>query len=204
MSNLLEIHNTFKLPSNLLARTHYSAMCSKINSAEFDESYQIITSLLSDRIYQIYVKHNEEDEHILENLKLVSAESYLNDQSKEVTLSDVWDGLLESIPIYIKKMIGMARDMPGINELSSKDFTFIINNRLFDYYLLRQSPFYINGEYYNILPNKVKYTRYWMNKIIGKEMVDALFEWTEELNKMDLTKREKALLYPYLLTAPGL
>lgn len=68
---------------------------------------------------------------------------------------------------------------------------------------LKHSPLLINGESFMMLPNGIQYTRYWMERVIGKEMVDAIFEFSQPFNELNLTSREIALLFPFTLTVKG-
>ncbi len=43
-----------------------------------------------------------------------------------------------------------------------------------------------------------------MENVIGKEMASAIFEFSEEFNKLKLTNRELALLFPLALTSHGI
>jgi hypothetical protein len=54
-----------------------------------------------------------------------------------------------------------------------------------------------------MLPVGIQYTKYWMEKVIGIEMVDAIFDFSNKLNSLSLTAREISLLFPVALTAPG-
>jgi len=75
-----------------------------------------------------------------------------------------------------------------------------MNNKVFDFFLLRNAPLFINGESFMMLPNDIQYTRSWMNQVIGIEMTNDLFDFTYRFNKLGLTTKELALLYPLLLT----
>jgi hypothetical protein len=46
-------------------------------------------------------------------------------------------GLVESIPQVVKSMIVFVKEIPGIKELKNTgDFAIMINNRLFDYFIV--------------------------------------------------------------------
>ncbi|RMZ98622.1 nuclear receptor subfamily 1 group D member 1-like, partial [Brachionus plicatilis] len=167
-----------------------------------DDTYHIISSLLSDKIYQIYIDHNEPVAKLLDRASIL-----INNQANvfvgwDANVKQVWDGLLESIPAQVKSLIGICRDTPGLNELAQKDLTNLVNNRLFDYFLLKHSPLFINGESYLMLPNMIQYTRTWMLRIIGQEMVETIFRFAEEFNSLKMTNKEIALMYPFVLTMP--
>ncbi|RNA07521.1 nuclear receptor subfamily 1 group D member 1-like, partial [Brachionus plicatilis] len=172
------------------------------HSSSLDDTYHIISSLLSDKIYQIYIDHNEPVAKLLDRASIL-----INNQVNvfvgwDANVKQVWDGLLESIPAQVKSLIGICRDTPGLNELAQKDLTNLVNNRLFDYFLLKHSPLFINGESYLMLPNMIQYTRTWMLRIIGQEMVETIFRFAEEFNSLKMTNKEIALMYPFVLTMP--
>ena len=54
-----------------------------------------------------------------------------------------------------------------------------------------------------MLPNGLQYTRQWMNKIIGEEMVEAMFEFAKKFNALNLTEEEHALIYPVVICVKG-
>ena len=141
-------------------------------------------------------------------------ERYLKDQRQSYTkavqtnpamrqmaiMKEVWEGLLDSIPLIIRDLIVISRELPGLNELSIADFSTIVNNKVFDFYLLRNAPLLQHDESYYMLPNGVIYSRAWMNSIIGSEMTNAIFRFSQRLNKMQFTTKEMAILLPFILT----
>lgn len=54
-----------------------------------------------------------------------------------------------------------------------------------------------------MLPNGLQYTRQWMNKIIGEEMVQTMFEFASKFNALHLTQEEHALLFPVVICVKG-
>nr|ASL70580.1 nuclear receptor [Brachionus plicatilis] len=191
--NLIKFHTPFKNCQIIATLNHSSSL---------DDTYHIISSLLSDKIYQIYIDHNEPVAKLLDRASIL-----INNQANvfvgwDANVKQVWDGLLESIPAQVKSLIGICRDTPGLNELAQKDLTNLVNNRLFDYFLLKHSPLFINGESYLMLPNMIQYTRTWMLRIIGQEMVETIFRFAEEFNSLKMTNKEIALMYPFVLTMP--
>nr|ASL70502.1 nuclear receptor [Brachionus rotundiformis] len=191
--NLIKFHTPFKNSKIVANLNHSSAL---------DDTYHIIASLLSDKIYQIYVVHNEPVEKLLDRAShLINSQVSLFD-GWNANLKQVWDGLLESIPAQVKNLITMCKEIPGLNELCQNDLTNLVNNRLFDYFLIKHSPLFINGESYLMLPNMIQYTRKWMLRIIGAEMVDIIFKFAHEFNSLKMTTKEMALLYPFVLTIP--
>lgn len=191
--NLIKFHTPFK-NSKIVANLNHSG--------SFDDTYHIVSSLLSDKIYQIYIEHNRPVENLLERAWCLLGSQMNVFDGWDASVKHVWDGLLESIPTQVKNLIYMCKEIPGLNELCQKDLTNLVNNRLFDYFLIKHASLFINGESFLMLPNKIQYTRSWMLKIIGTEMVDSIFHFAQEFNALKLTSKEIALMYPFVLTMP--
>lgn len=54
-----------------------------------------------------------------------------------------------------------------------------------------------------MLPNGLQYTREWMNKIIGDEMVRTMFQFADKYNELQLTHEEHALVFPVVICVKG-
>lgn len=204
MKNLLDLHKPLK-SSNILPKTNYSSMfTTSLNQTE--ASYHIISSLINDKIYQLYNTHSEDTLVSYERAKKLveKGTSVFGENSPDTTLEKVRANLIQSIPGFVKSVILFAKEVPGLNELNETDFATIINNKLFDFFVIMNSILFINGESYLYLPNNVHYSRYWLNKIKGKATTDALFEFVTELNELGLTNKEKALLIVLVFTMPDL
>lgn len=101
------------------------------------------------------------------------------------------------------------------------DFNRIINTRLFDYWLveitvvcfflllipkifqIKHAPLLRQNQSYILLPNGLQYTRQWMTKILGSEIVDAIFDLAEQMNQLNLTSEEYALIFPVIICFEG-
>jgi len=169
-------------------------------SSKTDDSNHIISSLLSDRVYQIYIEHNEKVVKLQERAIRLLYQNVKEYDGHNADIKEVWEGLLESIPQVIKNLISFATQIPGLSELNQADFNLIINNKVFDFFILRNAPLFINDESFMVLPNNIQYTRRWMNQVIGTEMTDDLFCFASRFNQMGFTVKEMALIYPYVLT----
>ncbi|CAF0780696.1 unnamed protein product [Adineta ricciae] len=118
---------------------------------------------------------------------------------KSSSLQDIWAGLTDAIPFHVKNLITFAREMPAVNEIDADDFHKIMNNRLFDFWLIKHAPLICHNESYMMLPNGLQYTREWMNKIIGEEMVQTMFQFANNYNQLHLTHEEHALVFPVVI-----
>ena len=55
-----------------------------------------------------------------------------------------------------------------------------------------------------MLPNGLQYTRQWMVKILGEEMVDAMFDFAKRFNAVNFTVEEQALILPVVICFHGM
>lgn len=54
-----------------------------------------------------------------------------------------------------------------------------------------------------MLPNGLQYTRRWMVKILGEEMVHTMFDFAKQFNTVNFTVEEQALMLPVVICFPG-
>ena len=54
-----------------------------------------------------------------------------------------------------------------------------------------------------MLPNGLQYTREWMVKVLGEEMVDTVFNFAKRFNALELTIEEQALILPVIICFKG-
>lgn len=205
MRNLLDLHKPLKT-ANILPRTNYSSMFTT-SFNQNDLSYHIISSLINDKIYQLYNTHSEPTLMVYEKAQRMIAQGnigILGKNSPELTLDQVWSSLVQSIPEFVKSVILFFKEVPGLNEINESDFANILNNKLFDFFVIMNSILFIKGESYLHLPNNIHYTRYWMQKIKGKYTTDVLFEFVQDLNDLNMTNKEKALFIVLVFTMPDL
>ena len=184
--------------------TYYSDLFMKMNFCEAP-SYKHILSTLNDKIYQLYVDCNKKVNEAYEKAQTLIHQN-IKVFETQLTTKEMWSSIVECIPNFVKMAVSFAQQVPGLNELDHSDFTIIINNKLFDFYIIQNSSLFINGESYQIIYTKTRsihYTRDLMNKMKSKAKNDILFEFAEELNRLNLTTKEKALLTILCFTFPS-
>lgn len=138
--------------------------------------------------------------------RAIDGDNYVQDPDFTLhngTLELIWNGLIESLPEYVQSTFYFCKEMPGINELTQNDFSAILNNKLFEMFIIIHSKYFIDGESYLRLSNDVHYSRYWMNKVKGVKKTEATFELAEMLNEANMTEKERALLLPLMMTTCG-
>jgi len=200
-SNFINTNKSLK-SSNILPNLNFSKLY--MNNQTYDSNYFIISSLINDKIYQLYIEHSKRTNSYYDKSVKLSQNRSQQLKGHDCSLKEIWNALIESIPEFVKSVILFAREIPGLNEISNNDFSIIINNRLFDFYIIMNSVLFINGESYMYLKDDIVYTREWHNKIKGKEKTDSLFEFAEFFNSLNFTIKEKALLIAYVFTLPGI
>ena len=176
-------------------------------------SVQVVCSVLNDKILQVVNNYLEKSnliyKRVLECLKRMDAEgaeAYVQEADFEFnngTTETIWDGLISSLPEYVMQTFYFCKELPGINELDQKDFSEILNNKLYEIFILVHSKFFINGESYLRLSNNVHYSRRWMTKVKGQRKTLATFELAETLEQFEMTDKERAILLPLIITMPG-
>ena len=123
---------------------------------------------------------------------------------QDVTIKDVCDAIREWFPLSKRSSIDFARQLPGFNKLSEYDFNVMMLKKNLDFFLIKDAVLFINGECYLQLPNNITYRKKWMSQIIGEMLTLKLFNFVDEMNRLELTKKEVALMIPYVLTSPGM
>jgi hypothetical protein len=201
LNGQLSIKATDLLPNTFYSNLFISAFL------PCEPSCQVIFSLLNDKIYQIYLEHSEETykayDRVRKNLEDYDRFEQVIKLNNRSNPDDVVNSIFESMPLVVESAIKFGKEVPGLNELNSKDFANIVNLKIFDFFMIINSILFINDESYLSLLNGYMYTRFWMNSIKGKHIVDDLFEFMEIFNSLNLTKKEKGLLIALIFTMSG-
>ena len=164
----------------------------------------LFNSLLNDKVYQV---HNQQHISIAQfhqrALAIIHA-GVIDFQGHDATTKELWQGLMHALANTIKLFIRYCKELPGFSQISSRDLGRMVKLRLYDYCALKNFVLYINGEHFLFLPNGIQLSRSLMLKTLGSFVTAALFDFSNELNGMDMTRKELALTIPYILTRPGL
>ncbi len=170
--------------------------------------YKSIFSLLNERIMQTYCNcttrsyemYDKLIKELNEDKEAVNARIARNNaQDASLVLKE----LLSAMPYGLEMAVKFGKETPGMSQLNSSDYSKIIHAKHYDYFMIISSMLFIDGESYMFLTENAAYTRYWMLAVKKKIEVDLLFEFTEILNSLLMTKTEKALLIAVIFTMPG-
>ncbi|CAF3838385.1 unnamed protein product [Rotaria sp. Silwood1] len=119
-----------------------------------------------------------------------------------ITYEQMWNGVQAGIGVHVNELIAFAHDTPGVNELNLIDFVQILNNRVFDFWIILNYPLFYKNETFIMTPNGLQYTRYFMNKFIGKTTTDALHEFSKRLHALHVTQVEHSLIMTLVICQP--
>ena len=56
------------------------------------------------------------------------------------------------------------------------------------------------GQYYDVLPNKIIFSSIWLEKLFGTETSDLILDIFSKIYQLNLLDSEKAVLFPYIIT----
>lgn len=203
IKNLMSLHKPLRCTGNqfIVPKTNYCNLFMN-TFLMFDSNYFLISSLINDKIYQLYNEHTRHISQFYDRARYLIKNNIRVFDGHDMELEKVWNSLVESIPEFVKLVIKFSKQVPGLNEINESDFATIINNKLFDFFIITNSSLFIDGESYLYLPNNIQYTRSWMNKIKGVEVTDKLFAFVDDFNSLYFSNKEKALLITLLFTMP--
>ncbi len=204
MFKLIDVNRAFEEDSNFKIKRIHSNW-PQLNP-KLDLSFQLSLSFIGDKIYQVHIETNDRVAGFYQRAQkyLKSKNSIMLFEGHNASRAEVWNGLLDGTKEHIKELIFFAKQIPGFEKVNKNDLKIILENKLPDFYMIKHSFLFIDGESFIMLPNNIQYTKSWQTNVIGNIMTNAIFDFADEFNKLGLTAKEIALLVPYLLTMPGI
>ncbi|CAF1201426.1 unnamed protein product [Adineta steineri] len=187
-------NNVIERMKNIVQKIAHPTDCTEL---DYEESSFI--RHLRWKMFDLSNTYNGRTRQLIERMNCMIRLGIEDFPGKSSSLHDIWAGLTDAIPFHVKNLITFAREMPAVNEIDGDDFHKIMNNRLFDFWLIKHAPLILNNESYMMLPNGLQYTRQWMNTIIGEEMVQTMFQFANKYNELNLTHEEHALIFPAVI-----
>ncbi|UJR09645.1 hypothetical protein I4U23_013879 [Adineta vaga] len=172
-----------------------------MTSIDLGHENSLFIRYLRRKVIDLCNTHNSCTRQLIERMNTLISRKIKDFPGDRSSLQDILTGLSDAIPSHVKNLITFARQMPAINEIDQDDFHKIMNNRLIDFWLIKHAPLIRQNESYIMLPNGLQYTRQWMDKIIGEDMVEAMFTFANKFNALNLTQEEYALVFPVVICA---
>lgn len=103
-----------------------------------------------------------------------------------------------SAPYFIE----YVRELPGFEGICQHDFNSLVDDNVSLLFGFRIAKLYINDDLYLVLGN-LRVDRLMLNQFYGIKMSDFIFDFHKNLNGLNLTNYELALLIPFILTIIG-
>jgi len=182
-----------------MMKTIVTKIAHPTTASELDYEESSFIRYLRWRMSDLSNTYNNRTKQLIERMNEMIRHGIEDFPGQSSSLHDIWAGLTDAIPSHVKNLIAFAREMPAVNEIGLDDFHKMMNNRLFDFWLIKHAPLIRNNESYMMLPNGLQYTRQWMTRIIGEEMVQTMFDFARKFNNLQLTDQEHALIFPAVI-----
>ena len=109
------------------------------------------------------------------------------------TYQDVIIGKMCAIAQEIDLYLDFLSRLPGFDHFSRQESLMIIKDCMFSVSIIKSNKLLVDGECRFMFPNGVHYSKYWMQKIIGEECMQTLFDGISSVNKLNLTVEELSL-----------
>jgi hypothetical protein len=204
LTKILESHKVFQsCRTKVVPKTEYLNTFN-VKLKDFDYRNLITYSLINNKIYQAFISILRDFEpdykrsrEFQENPNFVTKQ----DVTLEYMLKYVANVKIERT---VKLTVGFLKHIPGFAELPGEQFSKIVKRGIMDFQIITSAPMIRDGEFYIILSNGVHLSRYWLNKMRGKQKTDIKIEAAESINRLSISDREKALLLVFLYSLPGI
>ena len=157
-------------------------------------------TLLRDKVFQIYQKHIKISTLINNSRELFRTKNYVDSSSERFSLEEFLNGVSLTISTYSKWLTKFVKELPGFSELSDDDLKQIILRGFMTTVSLQLNEFFLEKDTIFIMPNGYLMSKDPMNIAFGVNNSTVSFVLHSCLKKLDLTDKERSLIYPFILT----
>ena len=200
IQNLLKTSLVFK-SDDFITNT----ICSNFLVETENKNYFICICLLKDKIYQLYNEYNQKlNLNILNNKERI--EKLLNNEinaDSEYTIPQMTDSLIKTCTIFGKCFISFCKLIPGLNKLTTDELADLVYERLPLLMSIQFSPLMFDNESYVVLHDNKILSKNWLIILTSTECFESRYKFCCQLNKLNLTKKELAMLYPLIISTSG-
>nr|ASL70508.1 nuclear receptor [Brachionus rotundiformis] len=165
------------------------------------QSQLIVFSLLRDKAYQIFIEQTKEFQEQETKARQLIVSRYMpikvekgSNLYRELRKRD--NHLMEK---HAVSMFQFARQLPGFQRINKKDLHFVIRERFFSVYCLRTINLFINNDFYLMLDD-IPMTSDVFCTLTNSSIRDYLFKFYSDIQNLNLTNQEYALVVPIVLT----
>lgn len=185
--SLLKQHKLFE-SSNTLPNTIHS-----------DENDIFLNAILKDKVFQLYKKHLTHSSLINSTTERLKSKDYIDFNDQNITVKEVWSGLMGMISEHTKWLTRFAKDLPGFSDLTEEDFTAMVFSSTLLLYEIQINRFVSSQENYTILTNRIQMSRTRMIQLFGLFLTELVFEFHSRFKNFELSDYEMSLFYPFVL-----
>jgi hypothetical protein len=123
-------------------------------------------------------------------IELLKKIDHLNDAA---SFEDVISGKIYAITLEISLFLDYLSRLPGFNTFSRKECLTLAKVNMFSLSVIKSYKLYFNDEYHVILPNGIHFSKYWIAKIMGQNVVQTLIHYILLIKSLNLTDQELSL-----------
>lgn len=150
--------------------------------------------------FQFYQEHFLASEYNINSMMLYNNTEKTSEFKKLFTLDEIKPCIVETNYHHNKWLINLVKDFPFFKELNDHDLSTMIYHGQIATYSFKLTQFIKNDESYAVLENNVWFSRSVIECLVGKATAEALFRNHNVIRSLNLTIKEKALIFPYLLS----
>ena len=155
---------------------------------------------LRDKIQKFYKDHILRCEFYSNSRNKFTNRNSITEQDTKTTVEDIHRNIKQTICTHNKWLIDYVKNMPFFKSLNDVDFATITYFGQFIVFALKAAQFKSNEKCYSIIANDMWFSRERMNMFLGELSSNMLMSLHQSINKLNLTERETALLYLFILT----
>ena len=98
---------------------------------------ELVLKTFIQEVSGVYRLHSSSIQNLVQQASIVASFNSKELNRSDVTIKDIWRGLLENVPMEVKSMIALVKDLPGVRGINNtQDLAIIINHHIVDYYLV--------------------------------------------------------------------
>lgn len=161
---------------------------------------RLITSLVNVPCYELYLKFTEKYDRQYDKALRVIQKLEASQIDENVPIVLIWENILKEFFNHTQQMFKYAKQLPGFEKICTHDFLLMLNSNIFVVFGLRINQLIIDGENYLINSNNIQFDKKSMYKTFGLSLTNKIMYYHTKLTSFDLSKKEIALLIPYILS----
>ncbi|XP_055333450.1 LOW QUALITY PROTEIN: uncharacterized protein LOC129584999 [Paramacrobiotus metropolitanus] len=123
----------------------------------------------------------------------------------DITVLVIRDHIKISLDRIVSSIMQFASGLPGTTDLPETDFQRLLEQCVFEIWMIQYAAFLVNNESYIMLrsPERtIQYNRYWMSQFLPERMIDSIMKFADEINPCQFTFLELNILKAIVIACP--